>query len=134
MPVFASSRTIALVTILVLMLYPHRAHAQSGTPNAATITGTVQRSDGSPIVSAAVQLIGETDLTSRTNESGAFVFANVPYGNYRVVVNVSGLAHATREHINVAGDLNVSIRYESASVNGLRVIASVSANNRAQIS
>jgi len=109
------------------------ANAQVTATN-ATLTGTIQQNDGSPVPNVSVQLIGQTTLTSRSDASGTFVFLNVPLGNYRVVVKVKGLGEATKEHIVVAGDMNITVRYAAADAHGLKVIAVVTASNRAQIS
>src|SRR5581483_11777088 len=100
----------------------------------ATVTGAVQRSDGSPVANATVQLTGATTLIAQSDSTGSFIFLEVPYGEYRVVVNIKGLGQATREHIVIAGNVNVTVRYEPTSKNGLRIIAQVGTNTGAQVS
>src|SRR5581483_2027653 len=89
------------VLALCIVSSPSIGRAQSLQETKATVTGSVQQADGAPVPSATVQLIGITTLTAPTDASGAFVFTLVPFGNYRVLVNVKGLGRATREHIVV---------------------------------
>src|SRR5581483_773127 len=128
-------RASIALSMLILSWLCNQSIAQAQSAQTmATVTGTVQRSDGSPIAHATVQLAGVTTLTSLSDASGTFIFSDVPFGNYRVVVNVKGLGQETREHISVAGDLAVTIRYAPTLLNGLKVIASVSALTHGQIS
>src|SRR5581483_5857784 len=87
------------------LFYPCTANAQSTSGSSgtsfATVMGAVQQSNGSPVANATVQLAGTRTLVSQSDVTGTFVFSHVPYGNYRVVVNVKGLGQATREHIIV---------------------------------
>src|SRR5581483_5756664 len=101
---------VLLVLTVSLFLHPCLGGTQSA-PSTATVTGTVQNSDGSPVTNATVQLIGATTLTGQSDASGGFVFLKVPYGNYRVVVNAKGVGRATREHVVVAADMSVTVRY-----------------------
>jgi len=131
---FLRASALALLCISTGIFTQGVSRAQSAAPSTASVTGDVEKSDGSPVTNAVVQLVGAQTVSSRSNASGAFVFLNVPYGNYRIVVNVKGLGQTTREHIVIAGDMNLTVRYESADLNGLKVIASVGANARLQLS
>ncbi len=64
-------------------------------PNALSITavpvnGTVTSSASGQVPGATVQLQGTSTLSTTTNSSGQYTFANVPAGNYTLVVSRSG--------------------------------------------
>ena len=63
------------------------------TARAQIVQGTV-RSGGAPLVGATVRLL-ELDRVQRTDAHGAFRFADVPNGTYRVYVGVLGYVAAT---------------------------------------
>src|SRR5581483_7292170 len=69
-----------------------------------------------------------------SNENGEFLFANVPYGSYRLIVHAKNLGQVTQEHIIVEGDVKLTVRYAVTSSGGLHIIASVSATNTRQVS
>ena len=122
--------TIVMFTaLLFLCCSVSRAQVASAI---ATVTGTVEQSDGSPVKNATVQLIGSSIFTAQSDASGSFVFLSVPDGNYRVVVNAKGLGQATRERILVAGEVHVTVRYEPGGA-GLKTIASVSVRTLSSI-
>lgn len=92
------SPRVCLSATVVLAL---AAVCVSAPANAQTVAGTV-RSAGHPIAGAKVQLL-ELDRAERTGADGAFVFAHVPRGTYRVYVASLGYAAAT-DTVRVTGD------------------------------
>lgn len=74
--------------------------------NAAT-TGLVRGTitvDGKPASTASVTLEGEgSRFATTTNASGAYVFAQVPFGEYRIVARATG-AHEIQVFVTVSSD------------------------------
>jgi Fe(3+) dicitrate transport protein len=62
------------------------AHAQS---NKGNLIGTIRDLHNKPVESANIQLLG-TSLVSFSDESGHFVFRNIPEGTYTVVASCVG--------------------------------------------
>ena len=79
----SGAATSALVATLVC----------AATARTQIVQGTV-RSGGTPVVGATVRLL-ELDRVQRTDAHGAFRFADVPTGTYRVYVGVLGYVAAT---------------------------------------
>lgn len=76
-----------------------------------TLVGTVTDASGAVVPNAKVTAIeAATNLTrsSSTNESGNFIFSNLPQGLYSVSVEQTGFRKATRE--SVAVNINSTIR------------------------
>jgi len=65
----------------------------AGTPTAGTVGGTLRSRDGTPIAGARVQLV-ELQRQIVTGADGAFRFASVPSGTYRLSVMRIGYAPA----------------------------------------
>lgn len=93
--------------------------------NPATIKGTVTAktnttSAESSLVPDAVLVLtaaGQTEIKfeAKTDESGAFIFENIPSGNYVLTVEASGLPKVTREIKINAGEvlaLNIDLNVE----------------------
>lgn len=87
-------RPISLGTVVAVAVIAVQAGAQ-------TLSGEV-RGAGQPVVGAKV-LVVELDRAERTGADGAFRFANVPHGTYRVFVSVVGYSSAT-DTVQVTGD------------------------------
>jgi hypothetical protein len=67
--------------------------------NAGTISGTVTDSTGAVIPNATVTLSNAVSGLSRTvksDSSGAYVLANLPFNTYRLTVSADGMAPATQ--------------------------------------
>ncbi len=86
------------------------------------ITGEVADSSGGVIPNASVSLTDEqTSLTrvTKTNETGAYTFVNLPIGTYTLTYSASGYEAQKTPHITVEADrtatLNVSLKVGQAS-------------------
>jgi hypothetical protein len=74
----------AAVLVVLTLSAAHSVEAQSDQPS-ATVTGTLANAEtGAPVRKAQVRLVQRTGvtLTTVTDPAGAFVFANVPAGEY----------------------------------------------------
>ena len=77
-------------SVVLVMIMAVGASAQSTT---GTVTGLVQDAGGGMVATASVELTNtDTGIknTSTTNETGAYSFALVPPGPYRLMVTVAG--------------------------------------------
>ena len=84
------SLRVALVALLFAALTPIVAWGQGG---AATITGTITDQSGAVIVGAQVTITDNStkiSTTKPTNQTGVFIFTNVPPGTYDVKVTKTG--------------------------------------------
>jgi len=95
----------------------------------ATLLGTVSDSSGAAVANAKVT-ITETNTnisrTAQTNESGNYVFPDLPPGTYRVIAELTGFKRASRSGVDVvvnttsridldlqAGDVSETITVEA---------------------
>ncbi|HET9802236.1 MAG TPA: carboxypeptidase-like regulatory domain-containing protein, partial [Candidatus Acidoferrum sp.] len=87
---------------------PLRAQAVDGT-----LLGTVNDSSGAPIANVKITLIETNTNVSRTaqsNESGNYVFADLPPGTYRVTAEMTGFKRASRSGVDVL--VNTTVRVD----------------------
>src|SRR5579859_6201198 len=88
-----------LAVLLVLSSVP-----ASGQAVNATLVGTVQDSTGAAVANAKVT-VTETNTnisrTTQTNESGNYVFPDLPPGTYRVTAELTGFKRASRSGVDV---------------------------------
>lgn len=106
-PTFGGSRfglwrlAMVLVFGIILVGFPSRVLGQAVN---ATLLGTVTDSSGAAVANAKVTLT-ETrtgiSRASQTNESGNYVFPDLPPGTYTVVAEQSGFKKASRAAIDV---------------------------------
>jgi iron complex outermembrane receptor protein len=89
------------------------ALATAGPVRAQTVSGSVE-SRGAPVVGAAVRLL-ELDRVERTGAQGAFRFANVPPGIYRLFVSATGYASAT-DTVTVVAAATVAFELRESAV------------------
>jgi hypothetical protein len=98
---FFSVLSAVLLTTFVFAGAPAPVAAQAVN---ATLLGTVSDSSGAPVASAKVT-ITETNTnisrTTQTNESGNYVFPDVPPGTYRVTAELTGFKRASRSGVDV---------------------------------
>ena len=125
---------LAIFCLSELTMLPTDAQIAPGVTQSAakiaTINGTVEASDGKPSANATVQIIGPTVAGTTSDSRGAFVFKNVQFGKYLIVVNTPGLGQAVRPNFTIAGDLSMSIRYSQTNASSsLKTIAEVSTSS-----
>jgi len=118
--------------MLFLLLFAQTVSAQiapgmqQSAAQTATITGTVERSDGMPVAGADVRLNGSgARLTTVSDAHGMFSFISVPYGTYHIDVTAKNLGTASRDAIVLKGDITLAIQYTVQTVGGLKTIAQV---------
>jgi hypothetical protein len=91
--------TLLLLSVLVVTSRPVMGQAVN-----ATLLGTVTDSSGASVANAKVT-ITETNTginhTSQTNESGNYVFPDLPPGTYRVIAEQSGFKRESRAGIDL---------------------------------
>jgi hypothetical protein len=90
---FNSGKIFRILTLLALALATVHAPAQGG--NAGAIRGTVTDPSGAVIPNATVHLTNPRsglDRTSSSDAQGNFVFDNITFDNYQVLVSASGFA------------------------------------------
>jgi outer membrane cobalamin receptor len=111
----ASARRFLFFILIVLLLASTASATIFGT-----IRGTVRDVQGRPVAGAAVMLQSQTTQWSRalkTDTNGAFSFAAVPFGSYKLLVQAAGLASSSRSLVlNSGAVLNVSIDLSLAAV------------------
>ncbi len=92
-----------------------------------SVQGTATSSEGAPISDASVSLVGPQTYTATTDAQGAFTFANVVPGIYRLTVEKPGYQTAENDIAVVAGAPEiVSVSMPVATFTTLRTIAHVS--------
>ncbi len=94
-----------------------------------TVAGTVKDTQGGVMPGATVTLTSETRGTSinvATNESGDFIFPNVPRDTYTVKVTMTGFKTAERTNIQVSPGDRVSVGSITIDVGALNETVTVS--------
>ena len=94
------------------------------------VTGTVRTADGGAVGGAAVALRGATTQRTTTDAKGAFNFADVPPGEYTLVVSKAGFNDYRNDFVLVfIGETQtVAVALAPSSFNQLSTIATVQSN------
>lgn len=94
----------------------------------STITGTVRGTDGTPIAGADVTLLGVVRLSKKTDNAGAFSFANITTGAYTIVVSKAGFQSYRNEDVSafIGETVTVDVVLAQVSFSSLKTIANVS--------
>ena len=104
---FAISRLLAVVAVLALCGLPALAQQTLGG-----ITGVVVDASGGVIPNVVVMLAGEqTSLAraSKTNDSGIYLFVNLPIGTYTLTYTADGYDVQKTQHITVQADRTATV-------------------------
>ena len=94
---FKYGSILRIIPILVLTFAV--LHASAEGSDAGSVRGTVTDPSGAVIPNATVHLTNEVsglDRTVSTNATGQFVFANIPFNPYRIIVSADGFAPSSR--------------------------------------
>jgi hypothetical protein len=81
--------------------------------SSGTVTGTVTDPSGAVISDAGVQLRNSVtgyEQSTKTDNTGAFRFNNVPHNPYRLTVTADGFA-ATSQDVDVQGSLPIAVNF-----------------------
>jgi hypothetical protein len=109
-PAFPRGRAWALACgLLSLLLFAAAAHAQSGR---STVRGTVKDAQGNVVPGATVTLTDAEKNFTRTqtsNEEGAYTFAAIPPGTYRVAVEAKGFKKVSVAEVRALVDTPVDV-------------------------
>jgi len=115
------SKRVVLVLVALCCLFSLTPSAVMGqAASTGTVAGTVTDPSGAAIVGAAVTLTEPTTgatRTASTNESGRFIFANVPAGTYNATINKSGfrLAKLSDQVVGIGTALTLNVALELGS-------------------
>src|SRR5258708_5797811 len=75
----------------------------------SSVSGSVQDQAGAAVPNAQVTIINESAKYQRilfSNNSGEFVFSDVPIGSYRIIIVLAGFKKAIVEGVALAGQSN----------------------------
>jgi Carboxypeptidase regulatory-like domain len=116
-----SKRVVMLVVALscLFALTPSVLYSQAASTG--TVAGTVTDPTGAAVVGATVTLLDPATNDSRkttTNESGRYVFANVPPGTYHLTISKTGfrVTKFSDQVVNVGSALTLNATMELGSV------------------
>ena len=107
---FNSGKVFRILTLLALALATVHAPAQGG--NAGAIRGTVTDPSGAVIPNATVHLTNPRsglDRTSSSDAQGNFVFDNITFDNYQILVSASGFA-SQRQAADIHSLVGISLK------------------------
>jgi hypothetical protein len=94
---FKRGTIVSMLSVLLLISATLRAPAEGS--DAGAVRGTVTDPSGAVIPGAKVHLVNQVsglDRTATTDETGQFVFANVPFNPYRMNVTANGFTPLSR--------------------------------------
>src|SRR5256886_1084465 len=116
-----SKRVVLLVVALccLLALTPSALLAQAASTG--TVAGTVTDPSGAAVAGAGVTLVDPSTNDSRkttTNETGRYLFANVPPGTYNLTINKTGfrVTKFSGQVVTVGSALTLNATMELGSV------------------
>src|SRR5436190_13894587 len=116
------SKRVVLLVVAVSCLFALTPSALfSQAASTGTVAGTVTDPSGAAVVGATVALLDPSTNDSRqttTNESGRYIFANVPPGTYNLTMNKTGfrVAKFTGQVVNVGSAITLNSTMELGSV------------------
>src|SRR5688500_5372420 len=99
----------AVVALLAILVVAAPASAQF---DSAQLSGAVRDTTGAVLPGVDVTLVAEgTGLERRavTNEAGLYTFPNVPVGDYRMNVTLSGFKPVARTGVRVSAGVNIRV-------------------------
>src|SRR5216110_1579742 len=116
------SKRVVLLVVAVSCLFaltPSALFAQAASTG--TVAGTVTDPSGAGVAGAAVTLVDPSTNDSRkttTNETGRYLFANVPPGTYNMTINKTGfrVAKFTGQIVTVGSAITLNATMELGSV------------------
>jgi len=88
---------LRILSLFILMTASLHSIAESGNggSNAGSLRGTVTDPSGAVIAGATVHLTNQVsglDQSATTDATGQFVFANIPFNPYQIIVTANGFA------------------------------------------
>jgi hypothetical protein len=114
---FEKSHRAALAVLFCFALAIH-AHAQSGG-NSGSISGTAVDPTGAVVPNATVEIhnpVSHYDGSTKTDASGYFTFANVPFNPYHLIITAPGFAaYAKDVEIRSVVPVNIKISLQVTS-------------------
>jgi hypothetical protein len=116
---FKRGTILSILCVFILISATLQAPAEGS--NAGAVRGTVTDPSGAVIPGAAVHLTNEAsglDRTVTTDETGQFVFANVPFSPYRMKISANGFASLSQSIVirSVVGtSLNLILQVASST-------------------
>ncbi len=111
----ALARTLSLFTVTVVLCFAILAafpDPLAGQAVNATLLGTVQDSTGAAVANAKVtitEMNTNISRTAQTNDSGNYVFPDLPPGTYKVTAEQTGFKRATRAGVDIVVNTTVRI-------------------------
>src|SRR5688572_10915767 len=99
------TRLLSLFSLL--MISSLISFARNTTDGGGAIQGKVTTSDGSPAAHVTV-ILKETAKGVSTNESGEFIFKNVPNGTYQLEISLIGFETVSKT-VEVTDNKTVSV-------------------------
>lgn len=116
----ASKLALPFLSLFMVLALAASGFAQGGATGG--ISGVIEDPNGAAVPGAQVEIVsqqtGVVERTVMTNDSGAFSAANLPVGDYRVVVTATGFAktEATNIRVSVTEIANASITLKVGDV------------------
>ena len=123
-------RQAVIALFATLCVLPSAAVAQTSTPAGTTLSGKVTQGDNNQAMSGALVVIDELRREVTAGADGAFVFTNVPPGQYHVGVRAEGYS-TRRTEVTVGttpATLNLAVDFDMHFAE----VVSVSPNARPQ--
>jgi iron complex outermembrane receptor protein len=125
-----NSHTIRILLAFLLLTSPARAFGQTSAPAAGTVAGTITLADGGTPLHNVIVTIVQLKRSVETNETGDYVFENIPPGVYTVLAHMEGFPDVTQQVTVGAG--GVARQDFQLRLTGLREDVTVTATGEEQ--
>jgi outer membrane receptor protein involved in Fe transport len=106
--------------------------AQNGSATLTTVEGTAKDDSSAPIAGAVITLHGPSTYTATTDATGAFSFAHVAPGLYRLVATKPGYDAATQDEfaVLVGQTQAVTVDLHRSTLTSIQTIGAVTAHGQ----
>ena len=90
-------------------------HMVAQSMGTGTITGVVSDPSGQAVAAAtvtAMHLATNTSRTATTNDTGSYVFTNMPIGQYQITTELTGFKRVVQQNVHLDADTTVTVNIQ----------------------
>ena len=90
-------------------------HLVAQSMGTGTITGVVSDPSGQSVAAAsltAVHLATNTSRRTTTNDTGTYVFTNMPIGQYQITAELTGFKRVVQQNVHLDADMTATVNIQ----------------------